>query len=497
MADFPALVPFSSPDLVRQAPHNIEAEQALLGAILVNNKAYERVSDFLKPEHFYDPSHLRIFSAATTLIERGQIANPITLKNYFDQDASLTPVGGAAYLVTLASSTVSIINAEDYGRAIYDLYLRRQLIDIGEDMVNTAYTSDIDSPALEQLQETEQKLFDLATVGEVQGGFVKFDKSLAVALQVAETAHKMGGGLTGVTSGLRDLDRKMGGLHPSDLIILAARPSMGKTSLACNIAYNAAKAYLDRGGKPGAAVAFFSLEMSADQLATRLLADESRVPGDRIRRGDIQTEDFTKFLEASKVLSRVPLYIDDTPALSIANVRMRSRRLKRLVPSLGLIIIDYLQLLRGSSNKGSENRVQEVSEITRGLKAIAKELHVPVIALSQLSRAVESREDKRPQLSDLRESGSIEQDADVVMFIYREEYYLSRQEPARRPDEDDMKYNDRHARWQEACEHAYGIAEVILAKQRHGPIGTIKMAFDGAFTRFSDLDQVHDQGMME
>ncbi|MDD3288993.1 MAG: replicative DNA helicase [Alphaproteobacteria bacterium] len=485
----PALRAVIGSDLtqVRTAPHNTEAEQALLGALLVNNTAFDKIGDFLRPEHFYDPVHGRIYEAISVLISRGQIADTKTLHGLFENDPTLASVGGAQYLADLASSVITIINTLDYGQLIHDLHLRRKLIELGEDVVNDAYRHDLEEPANKQIERTEQRLFDLAQTGELDRGFVKLEKSLLVSLKIAEDAYKRDSHVTGVTTGLRDMDRKMGGLQKSDLVILAGRPSMGKTALATNIAFNAAKSWHETNGKEGAAVAFFSLEMSSEQLATRLLGEHSSVPSDKIRRGEIKAEDFTKFIEATKILSRVPLYIDDTPGLSVASLRTRARRLKRLVPNLGLIVIDYLQLLHGSGKK-EDNRVQEVSEITRGLKGLAKELEVPVLALSQLSRAVESRDDKRPQLSDLRESGSIEQDADVVMFVYREEYYHSRSEPTQRQDENEDKFNQRHQRWMERGDQVRNIAEVLIAKQRHGPIGTVDLHFDGQFTRFSDLE---------
>ena len=478
----------------RSPPHNIEAEQALLAAILVNNATYHRVSDFLLPEHFAEGVHGRIFGAIAKLIERGQIANPVTLKSLFDQDSALAEIGGAQYLGRLATSVVTIINAEDYGRTIHDLYLRRQLITIGEDTVNDAYTHDLERDARGQIEQAEKKLFDLAVSGEYEGGFRAFTQALAEAITMAETAFKRSGRTTGVSTGFADLDQLLGGLHPSDLVVLAGRPSMGKTALATNIGFNASRAYRPTRtqdgrlvAEDGAVVGFFSLEMSAEQLATRVLSEESGVASDRIRRGDVSHEDFGKFVQASQKLASVPLFIDDTPALSIAGLRTRARRLMRQ-QGLGLVIVDYLQLLRGSGDgRGAENRVQEISEITRGLKALAKELNVPVLALSQLSRAVEQREDKRPMLADLRESGSIEQDADVVMFVFREEYYLSRGEPMRRPEESDEKFSERYTRWQERLEEVHGTGEVIVAKQRHGPIGKVTLRFDGATTKFADF----------
>jgi replicative DNA helicase len=478
----------------RSPPHNIEAEQALLGAILVNNSAYHRVSDFLLPEHFAQGVHGRIYAAIAKLIERGQIANPVTLKGYFDQDEALADIGGAQYLVRLSTSVVTIINAEDYGRTIHDLFLRRQLINIGEETVNDAYSHDLERDARAQIETTEKKLFDLAMSGQPEGGFRAFSQALTEAIVMAEAAFKRSGRTTGVSTGFTDLDKLLGGMHRSDLVILAGRPSMGKTALATNIAFNAAKAYrptrLADGrvvAEDGAVAAFFSLEMSAEQLATRVLSEESGVASDRIRRGEVSHTDFDRFVQASQKLASVPLFIDDTPALTIAGVRTRARRLMRQ-QGLGLVVVDYLQLLRGASDGfGAENRVPEISEITRGLKALAKELDVPVLALSQLSRAVENRDDKRPQLADLRESGSIEQDADVVMFVFREEYYLSRGEPMRRPEESDEKFNQRYTAWQERLEQVHGTGEILIAKQRHGPIGKVTLRFEGETTKFDNF----------
>jgi replicative DNA helicase len=486
-----ASTPASAGATYRTPPHNEEAEQALLGAILVNNKAFEKVGEFLRPEHFFFPEHQKIFRACHRLIERNQVANPTTLKAFFEGDSDVQEVGGADYLARMAAAIVTVTNAEDYGRIIHDLYLRRALIDVGEEMVNTAYQHDLDVVATDQIEEAEKKLFDLASTGDIRGDFIPFERALTAAINTADAAFRRSSHVTGVTTGLRDLDGKLGGLHPSDLLILAGRPSMGKTALATNIAFNAAKAYMKTSGKEGAAVGFFSLEMSAEQLAMRILADASEVSGDKIRRGEIAASDFPKFVEASQELSRVPFFVDDTPALSVTAVRTRARRLKR-TQNLGLIVVDYLQLLRGGgTGRGEQNRVQEISDITRNLKAIAKELDLPVIALSQLSRAVEQREDKRPQLSDLRESGSIEQDSDVVMFVYREQYYLERAEPGRRPDESEEKFNDRYTRWRERLEQVHNTADVIIGKQRHGPVGTVRLFFDGNFTRFGNLDTHH------
>jgi replicative DNA helicase len=481
-------------ELTRTPPYNDDAEQALLGGLLISNASYSRVCDFLLPEHFGNAVHARIYFAIGKLVERGQIADPVTLKNLFDQDGGLTEIGGAQYLVRLAGAAVTIINAEDYGRHIHDLYLRRQLIGIGEDVVNEAYRQDLDNPAPHQIEAAERKLFDLATAGRSEGGFRGFGAALSSAIESAEAAFKKSGKTVGVATGFVDLDKKLGGLHPSDLVILAGRPSMGKTALATNIAFNAVRAYRpgpDSDGRSiaedGAVVGFFSLEMSAEQLATRILAEESGVSSDRIRRGDVSRDDFDRFLRASHQLQALKLFIDDTPALSVSALRTRARRLMRQ-QGLGLIVVDYLQLLRPSVQvRVLENRVQEISDITRGLKALAKELNVPVLALSQLSRAVEAREDKRPMLADLRESGSIEQDADVVMFIFREEYYLSRGQPLRRPDETEDKYNDRYERWQNRYNEVYGTAEILIAKQRHGPIGTVKLHFEADTTKFDNF----------
>ena len=478
----------------RVPPHNFEAEMALLGAILTNNRAYDRVAEFLRPEHFADARHGRIYEAAGRLIDHGQIADPVTLKNFFEQDGALNDVGGTPYLARLAASIVTIINAEDYGQTIHDRHLRRELINIGGDVVNRAYEVELDTTALDQIELAEDGLYQLATHGHYEGGFIGFGEALTEAVKMAEIAFKRDSHVAGVSTGLRDLDMKLGGLHPSDLIILAGRPSMGKTALATSIAFNAARAgraawMKNESGEDDDrnVVAFFSLEMSSEELATRLLSQEARVPSHQIRRGDIKDEDFVNFASVSQELSRVPLYIDDTPALSVSTLRTRSRRLKRQQKGLGLIVVDYLQLLRGSLNARPENRVQEISDITRSLKALAKELEVPVIALSQLSRAVEQRDDKRPQLADLRESGSIEQDSDVVMFIYRDQYYHERAEPKRKDDEDEGKFQDRHQRWIEHGETIHGVAEVHIAKQRHGPIGKVDLAFDPSLTRFGDL----------
>ena len=468
----------------RVPPHNIEAEQALLGAILVNNEAYDRLSTFLEPGHFFDALHGRIYEAAAKLITAGHLASPVTLKNFFERDEALAEIGGPQYLARLAGAATTIINVEEYGRTIYELAIRRELIQVGGSIHNRAYDAPIDDTPAQQILEAEQALYQLAEQGKYEGGFRGFHEALKGAIDMAAAAYERDGGLSGISTGLRDLDKMMGGLQPSDLIVLAGRPSMGKTALATNIAFNAAKAYKAEHHadgtvdvKDGAIVGFFSLEMSSEQLATRLLAEQSGVPSESIRRGRIQEEEFHALVEASRELQSIPLYIDDTGGLTIATVAARARRLKRQ-RGLGLLVIDYLQLLAGSGKSG-ENRVQEVTQITTGLKALAKELNVPIIALSQLSRQVEARDDKRPQLSDLRESGSIEQDADVVMFVFREEYYVQRREPREGTPE--------YLAWQEEMNQVHALAEVIIGKQRHGPTGTVKLQFEANVTRFADL----------
>jgi replicative DNA helicase len=472
----------------RQVPYNLEAEQGLLGALLVDNRVIEKISDIIQPQHFYAAAHGRIFEAIQKLIDRGQVASAVTLKSYFEKDQDLEHVGGASYLAELAGHVMSVVNAEDYARTLYDLFLRRELVTFGSEIINDSLEYDLDRDALSTIERAESRLYAMAESGSAQGDFVTLRDSIKSSIERAEKAFNTKGEVTGVTTGLKDLDSKLGGLHPSDLLILAGRPSMGKTALATNLAFNAAKRYAQTGGEEGAIVAFFSLEMSHDQLTTRILADQASISSDALRKGNITEHQFRDFAVASNALSSVPLYIDDTPSLSIGAIRTRARRLKRK-HGLGLIVIDYLQLLRGSGSRQSEqNRVLEISEITRGLKALAKELQVPVLALSQLSRAVETREDKRPMLSDLRESGSIEQDSDVVMFVYREEYYLSREEPSQRANESVEKFNERYANWSQRLQENANVAETIVAKQRHGPIGIVRMFFDPNFTRFRDLE---------
>ena len=482
----------------RLPPSNLQAEQALLGALLANNRAYERVSEFLIAEHFADPIHGRIYSAIARRVEAGQLADAVTLKAEFEHSGVLSEVGGTAYLAQLLTAMVGIINAGEYGRAIHDAWLRRQLIDLGETMVNNAFGADPELGGSQQIEASEQALYDLATKGASNSGFVTFERALVEAIQGAERAFHRSGHVSGLSSGLRDLDAKTGGLHPSDLMILAGRPGMGKTALATKIAFGAAKSLLAeaRAEDPNAmakrCVAIFSLEMSAEQLATRLLSEETRVSSDRIRKGDIHQRDFDRFVQVSRMLSGLPIEIDDTPALTLSAMRTRARRLKR-TKGLALIVIDYLQLMRPAAGTRPENRVLEISQITQGLKAIAKELAVPVLALSQLSRQVENREDKRPQLSDLRESGTIEQDADSVMFIYREEYYLEQREPQQARFENPEKFNAAMDKWKEDMERAHNKADLIVAKQRHGPTGGIQLFFEAEFTRFGDLDQVHEE----
>ena len=459
-------------------PHNLELEQALLGALLHNNKLIEYVDDFLQEPHFFDPLHGRIFKAIRTCTQKGGLASPLTLTPFFQDDKALLDLGGIEYLSDLSKNIVSLTSTKSYGEQIYDFYLRRQLIDVGSTLSEDAKNITLEKSARTHIEAAEEKLFHLASMGTEERPLSPFKTALLSAIETAETAFKRDSHVVGITTGLKDLDRQLGGLHPSDLIIVAGRPSMGKTGLATNIAFNAAKAFMETNGKEGAACAFFSLEMSSEQIAMRLLGQESGISSDRIRRGAISQDDFPRFVDVSRKLNHLPFYIDDTPALTVGALRTKARRLLRQ-KNLGLIVIDYLQLLAG---KHAENRVQELSQITRQLKALAKELNVPVIAASQLSRSVEQREDKKPMLSDLRESGSIEQDADVVMFIYREEYYLSRQKPS----ENSEKMGD----WQAKMNQVHNQAEIIVAKQRHGPIGQMTLHFNGMLTKFSDLAQV-------
>jgi len=490
MADAVRKLNSAETPLYREPPNNIEAEQALLGAVLVNNDAFYRVSDFLKPNHFYEPLHRRIYEVAAEFIRMGKIASPITIKTFLPAEEKVGELTVAQYLARLAAEAVTIINAADYGRAIYDLAVRRALITVGEDMVNIAYDAPVDMAPQSQIEDAERRLFELAETGRYDGGFESFGDATKTAIDMANAAFMRDGGLSGISTGMRDLDRRMGGLQPSDLIILAGRPGMGKTSLATNIAFNIASAYepaqqADGSFKAanGGVVGFFSLEMSSEQLATRIISEQTEIPSSKIRRGEITEAEFEKLVGCAQMMQKIPLFIDATGGISIAQLAARSRRLKRQ-RGLDVLVIDYVQLMQGSSARAQQNRVQEITEITTGLKALAKELGVPIIALSQLSRQVESRDDKRPQLSDLRESGSIEQDADVVLFVYREEYYLKNKEP--KPG------SEEYLKWEAEMNEVRGKAEVIIAKQRHGPTGTVPLAFQGEFTRFSDLaEEMH------
>ncbi|TNC50752.1 replicative DNA helicase [Rubellimicrobium rubrum] len=475
----------SSPAPVQEAmPHSIEAEQQILGAILTNNDIFDRISAIIGPEHFYDPVHARIYEVAKSRILKNALASPVTLKAFLENDEGLKELGGPAYLARLAGAAISAFAAKDYAQLIYDLAIRRELIKLGKDIADRAAQVEVESPPDEQIIQAESALYKMAEQGRTESGFQSFLRAVTDAVQSANAAYQRDGQLSGISTGLIDLDRKLGGLHPSDLLILAGRPSMGKTSLATNIAFNIAKAY-KRGRRPdgtegtvnGGVVGFYSLEMSAEQLAARVLSEASEVPSEQIRRGDMTEAEFRRFVEAAKDLEACPLFIDDTAAIPINQLAARARRLKR-THGLDVLFVDYLQLVRPATAKDS--RVNEVSEITQGLKAIAKELDIPVIALSQLSRQVENREDKRPQLSDLRESGSIEQDADVVMFVFREEYYKEREKPG----EHEL---DKMATWQAEMERLHGRAEVVIGKQRHGPIGTVDLSFEGRFTRFGNL----------
>ena len=465
-------------------PHSIEAEQQLLGALLTNNDLFDRIALVIKPDHFYDPVHARIFEVASARISKNNLASPVTLKTFMAEDAGLAELGGPAYLIRLAGAAISAFAVRDYAEMIHDLAIRRELITVGNDIAAKATRVDLESEPKEQIVEAEQKLYALAEQGQTNQGFQSFLTAVTDAVKVANAAYQRDGGLAGVATGLTDLDKKLGGLHPSDLLILAGRPSMGKTSLATNIAFNIARAYKkgitasgEEGAIDGGVVGFFSLEMSAEQLATRILSEVAEIPSNQIRRGDFTESEFRRIVDAAKELEAAPLFIDDTPALQISQLAARARRLKR-THGLDALFVDYLQLVRGAGR--TENRVNEISEITMGLKAIAKELNIPVIALSQLSRQVENREDKRPQLSDLRESGSIEQDSDVVMFVFREEYYKEREKPG----DNEL---DKMVIWQEEMERLHGRAEVVIGKQRHGPIGSVELSFEGQFTRFGNI----------
>jgi len=456
----------------KELPNNIEAEQAVIGSILVSNDIFDEISTIISSINFYDPMHQKIFEAIESLIYKGMLANPITLKNYFEDEKDDLNV--PEYLVKITKFSTSVRQAIEYSKIIYDMFVRRELIKISEQTIDSAKLNELDTNGQTIIENSERLLFDLAEKGSFNSSLVKFDEAMKQTIEMASAAYKNEEGIVGVPTGLRDLDDKLGGLHQSDLIIIAGRPSMGKTSLATNIAFNAAQKLQDSGKK--SSIAFFSLEMSSEQLSTRIISEQSRISSNDIRRGKISDEQFDKFLETSKNIAELPLYIDETPAISIAAMSNRARRIKRLF-GLDMIVVDYIQLMRGTTfNK--DGRVQEISQITQGLKAIAKELGVPVVALSQLSRQVEQRDDHKPQLADLRESGSIEQDADVVMFVYREGYYLQRKEPREATVE--------HAEWQAKMNEVAHLAQIIIGKQRHGPIGNVTLEFEERFTKFKD-----------
>ncbi len=459
-------------------PSNLEAEQALLGSILVNNDIIDEISTIVNSKIFYDPAHVKIYDVIQNLNNKGMIANPITLKNFFEKDNMLDEVGGTEYLVKLTRFSGSTKQAIDYARVIHEMYLRRELMMVSDKLSSDTLNANNEEKNAEKIiEETEKSLYDLAEKGSFSQSYLKFNTALDQTIKMATDAMQSDQGIVGIPTGLNDLDEKLGGLHKSDLIILAGRPSMGKTALATNIAFNASKYILNRQEK--SSVAFFSLEMSSEQLSTRILSEQARIRSDDIRRGKITEEEINRYIETSRNIYNLPLFIDETPAITIAALSNRARRIKRL-HGLDLVVVDYIQLMRSSSNK-NEGRVQEISEITQGLKALAKELSIPVLALSQLSRAVEQRDDKLPLLADLRESGSIEQDADVVMFVYREAYYLERKQPKMGSIE--------HAEWQSKMNDVNGLADIILGKQRHGPTGTVKVEFEGIYTKFKDLSK--------
>ena len=463
---------------IKQMPCNIEAEQALIGSILVSNEIYDEITTLIDSKKFFDPLHIRIFETIEKLISKGLLANPITLKNYFENNEGLKELGGPEYLIKITKfATTSTKQAIDYANIIHEMHLRRELIKISESvLIEASKDNEITTSGEEMIQSAEKSLFDLAERGHFNQSFVKFDKALKQTIEMAETAFKNEEGLVGVPTGLTELDSRLGGLHKQDLVIIAGRPSMGKTSLATNIAFHAAKNIEKKAIK--SSVAFFSLEMSSEQLSTRILSEQSKVRSNDIRRGKVSEKEMEQFIEASKNIHALPLYIDETPAITIAAISNRSRRIKRLF-GLDLIVVDYIQLMR-SGGKKYDGRVQEISEITQSLKALAKELDVPVVALSQLSRQVEQRDNKKPQLSDLRESGSIEQDADVVMFVYREAYYLENKEPTLGSIE--------HAEWQQKMDEVSRLADIIIGKQRHGPTGNVKVEFEAMYTKFKDLE---------
>lgn len=493
MAEVVRIAESASETGTQALPQNIEAEAALLGALMIDNRLVEDVQLRLKPHHFFEPLHGRIYESVLRLTDKNMVANPVTLKPLFEGDEAMKQVGGPSYLAQLTGSGAAVIGARDFAAQIYDLALLRALVGVGRDLVEGALDTSEEVAPLAQIERAETELYKVAEEGGAEGKAKSFGEATKEALQMAERALNSGGHLSGITTGLDSLNSKIGGMHKSDLVIVAGRPGMGKSSLATNIAFSAAQRLLrdqEDGIEPaksaGAAVALFSLEMSADQLATRILAEQSGISSENLRMGKISQQEFRQLARAAAELQSLPLYIDDTPGLTIAALRARARRLKRQ-KGIGMVIIDYLQLLQGTG-KGSagDNRVQEISEISRGLKQLAKELDVPVMALSQLSRAVEQREDKRPQLSDLRESGSIEQDADIVLFIYREDYYVASREPKAPKDDDDLKIVEAYQQWQQDMGRVYGMAEVIVAKQRHGSTGKVRLKFDSRITKFSD-----------
>lgn len=463
--------------LFRVAPSNVQAEQMFIGAVMINNEALNRAIEFLRPEHFYEPIHQKIYAAINTIIDKGISASPTSLKSMLINDAQFEQVGGADYLGKLATIAMTVINVYDYGRIIYDLAMRRNLIAIGEDIVNIAYSSGIDNSASEQIEDAEHQLFSLASEGVNERGFANIRDSIVVSMEAISQAMRSDDHITGITTGLIDLDKKLLGFHNSDLLVLAGRPSMGKTALAINLALNACRALKSkhRTDTQMPSVGFFSLEMSAEQLTTRILSMHTSIDSSSLRSGRVGEEHYNELRKQAMEISTLPFFIDDTPALSISGIRTRARRMKRK-HNLSILFIDYLQLIRGSSH--TENRTLEISEITQGLKALAKELNIPIIALSQLSRAVEQREDKRPMLSDLRESGAIEQDSDIVMFIYREEYYLTRKEPE--------AGTPQHTEWFEKLNQVHNLAEIILAKHRNGPIGIVQLFYDASYSRFGN-----------
>ena len=460
----------------KQLPCNIEAEQAVIGSILVSNEIYDEVNVIIDSEKFFDPIHKKIYEIIQKLINKGLLANPITLKNHFENNEGLKELGGQEYLIKITKFSTSAKQAIDYSNIIHEMHLRRELIKISENVLNESSTNEMTISGEEIIQNTEKFLFDLAERGHFSQSIMKFDNALKLTIDMARSAYQNEEGIVGVPTGLTDLDSRLGGMHKQDLIIIAGRPSMGKTALATNIAFHAAKNIEKKGNK--STVAFFSLEMSSEQLSTRILSEQSRIKSNDIRRGKVSEKEFEKFIETSKNIVDLPLYIDETPAITISALSNRARRIKRLF-GLELVIVDYIQLMR-SAGKKEYNRVQEISEITQGLKALAKELNVPVLALSQLSRAVEQRDDKKPQLADLRESGSIEQDADVVMFVFREAYYQERKEPNLGSIE--------HAEWQQKMNEISNLAEIMISKQRHGPTGNVKVEFEAMYTKFKDLE---------